>query len=135
MVMDAYQRILGRTPEQEGFDFWTNEMNKGLTGQGLVSAAVTAPEYQRTQEYQRAYTEAFRPGYQEFGPSGQYYQPIYQSSYSRYQQPSQFYRPSYSGPSFSNPFNYGGGGFGRSMYFNEGGDVAEDEGIAALRNA
>lgn len=116
MVTDAYQRILGRAPEAGNLNYWDRQMQQGLTGQGLVGGVTALPEFQRQQEYQRAYTEAFRPGYQEFGPSGQYYQPIYQSSYSQYQQPRGFYSPSYGGPSaFRNPFaygGYGGGGYG-----------------------
>ena len=138
LVMDAYQRIAGRAPDQEGFDFWTDQMRQGMTGQGLVSGFTASPEFQRQQEYNRAYTEAFRPGYQEFGPNQQYYQPIYQS---RYSEPTGMYRPSY------NPFSYDGGAMGgdrpnldaiRSlpMYamsgaprFTEGSDTG-DQGIA-----
>lgn len=142
LVMDAYQRIAGRAPDQQGFDFWSNQMQQGMTGQGLVSGFTTSPEFQRQQEYQRAYTEAFRPGYQEFGPNQQYYQPIYQSRYTNYSRSPGFYQPSY------NPFSYGGGGGYGSMggyggmgggygsFYAEGGEIdeAEDEGIAALRN-
>jgi hypothetical protein len=106
MVKDAYQRILGREPDAEGLAYWTNQMQKGLTGQGAVAAATTSPEFQRQREYERAYTEAFRPDYKEFGPSGQYYQPIYQSSYKNYQQPDRFYAPSYDMPAAVNPFDY-----------------------------
>ena len=158
LVMDAYQRILGRTPDQEGFNFWTNEMNRGLTGQGLVSAGVTAPEFQRTQEYQRAYTEAFRPGYQEFGPTGQYNQPIYLGNYTNYARSPEFAQPLYNttmmtpqdvGYGFGsfNPFAYGGtnpfagdtaaptGGSateGGSPAAARGGRIKNDDGIAAL---
>jgi hypothetical protein len=135
MVTDAYRRIAGKTPDQEGFNYWTGEMNRGLTGQGLVSGFTTSPEFQRTQEYQRAYTEAFRPGYQEFGPSGQYYQPIYQSSYSNYPSAARPYQPTYSTRMMSpSQMGYGFGSFNPFSYA-EGGDVEEDEGIAALRNA
>lgn len=130
MVNQAYQNILGRAPDQAGANYWNAQMQQGLTGQGLVGGFTSSPEFQRQQEYSRAYTEAFRPGYQEFGPSGQYYQPIYQSSYSQYAQPNRYYSPSYGGPSFRNPFTY--------MY-EEGGPIKvgydheeDDQGIAAL---
>lgn len=123
-----------------------------LTGQGQVAAMTTSPEFQRQQDYNRAYTEAFRPDYKEFGPSGQYYQPIYQSSYDRYQQPSYFYSPGYT---MQSPFSYPQGGYGsvssssaRSAPTNtiggigvggrlaEGGQIddnpGDDEGIRAL---
>lgn len=106
LVSAAYERIVGRTPDEEGFKFWTEQMNKGLTGQGLVGGFTGNPEFQRTREFERAYTEAFRPGYKEFGPSGQYYQPIYQSSYQGAQQPARFYAPSYDMPAAVNPFDY-----------------------------
>ena len=50
------------------------------------------------------YTQANRPGYSEFGPSGQFQQPIYRSSYEGYVQPAAFYAPSYDMPAFYNPF-------------------------------
>jgi hypothetical protein len=105
LVASAYDKIVGRQPDAGGYEFWTNEMQqKGLTGQGLVSGFTQSPEFQRQQEFQKAYTEAFRPGYQEFGPSGQYYQPIYQSSYNRAISPPGFYSPGYDMPAFYNPF-------------------------------
>ena len=140
LVNMAYQNILGRAPTAYDSYVMGEQMRQGLTGQGLVSFGTTSPEFQRRQEYNRAYTEAFRPGYQEFGPSGQYYQPIYQSQYTNYSRAPGFYQPSY------NPFSYGGGGGGYGgmggmsggygSFYAEGGEVddAEDEGIAALRN-
>lgn len=199
MIQSAYQNILGRRPDPSGFQSYMTEMNRGLTGQGLVSALTTSPEFQRQQEYQRGYTAAFRPGYQEFGPSGQYNQPIYQGGYTNYSRSPDFYQPSYDvgmmspqqmgygfgsfnpasflprSPRGSSPFErrgsgafdrsgggfgggdllgalgnfdnygasggrggrggfgggYGGGGFG---FYAEGGEIEEDEGIAALRD-
>lgn len=129
LVNRAYRNILRRAPDTAGQSYWQNQMRQGMTGQGLVSGFTGSPEFQRQQEFDRAYTEAFRPGYQEFGPSGQYYQPIYQQRYTNYAQSPGFYSPGYSGPSFMNPFSYGGGDM---RMFEEGGEV-EDEGIAALR--
>lgn len=148
----TYRQIMKRAPDlltQQGLQ---TQMEQGLTGQGLVGALTSSPEFQRQQEVSRAYTEAFRPGYQEFGPSGQYYQPIYQPSYTNYSQSPFFYQPSYGASLMSpsmmgygfgsfnpNPFSYGGrGGFGGmggygGYGYAEGGEI-EDEGIAALRN-
>lgn len=172
MVRGAYRNILGREPDTGGFNYYAGEMGRGLTGQGLVSRMTESPEFQRSQDYQRAYTAAFRPGYQEFGPSGQYYQPIYQGEYTNYARSPEFYQPSYDvgmmspqrmGYGFGsfNPFSYGGmgGGFGGGFggmssrfggfggrgggfggrggfggYYAEGGEIEEDEGIAALGN-
>ena len=135
MLNLAYQKILGRAPDTTALQFWPEAFNKGLTGQGFISSLTTSPEFQRTQEYQRAYTEAFRPGYQEFGPSGQYYQPIYQSSYANYPSAARPYQPTYSTRMMSpSQMGYGFGSFNPFSYA-EGGDVEEDEGIAALRNA
>lgn len=128
MIRGAYRNILGREPDAGGFNYYAGEMGRGLTGQGLVSRMTESPEFQRSQDYQRAYTSAFRPGYQEFGPSGQYYQPIYQSSYTNYSRSPDFYQPSYGARMMSpqqmgygfgsfNPFAYGGmGGQGFGGY-------------------
>lgn len=110
LINMAYQNILGRAADPAGMNYYSQKMNReGGTGQGLVSAFTSSPEFQRTQEFNRAYTEAFRPGYQEFGPSGQYYQPIQQQQYTNYAQSPGFYSPSYGGysPSTYNPFYYG----------------------------
>ena len=133
-VQQGYQSMLGRAPSAYEQQYWDAEMGRGLTGQGLVAAGLASPELQRRQEFSRAYTEAFRPGYQEFGPSGQYYQPIYQSGYTNYSRSPGFYQPSY-GTSMMAPsqMGYGFGSFNPFAYA-EGGTIAEDEGIAALRN-
>ena len=142
----TYRQIMKRSPDlltQQGMQ---RQMEQGLTGQGLVGSLTSSPEFQRQQEVQRAYTEAFRPGYQEFGPSGQYYQPIYQSNYTNYSRSPFFYQPSYGASMMSpsmmgygfgsfnpNPFSYGGyGGYGGYGRYAEGGEI-EDEGITALR--
>lgn len=158
LISNAYQNILGRGPDQEGFNYWSNAVRQGLTGQGLVAGFTTSPEFQRTQEFQKAYTEAFRPGYKEFGPNKQYYQPIYQrgSSYTDYRNP--MYESGPFGGSYGygaqNPFShfqgsYGSvpaapraapsnmiGGVGVSGRYAEGGEVddnpGDDEGIRAL---
>lgn len=125
LVMDAYRRIAGKEADPEGFKFWSDRMQQGLTGQGLVSGFVTSPEFQRSREFERAYTEAFRPDYKEFGPSGQFYQPIYQSGYRNYEQPSQPYRPSYA---MQNPFEY----VSKLQELGaKGAEPAADKGIAA----
>ena len=119
LVNMAYQRLLNRQPDPGGLASYNQEMMRGLTGQGLVSALANSPEFQRTQDFQRAYTSTFRPGYQEFGPSGQYNQPIYLSSYTDYARSPGFIQPQYNtemmtpqqlGYGFGsfNPFAYGG---------------------------
>lgn len=158
LIMNAYQNIAGRGPDQEGFNYWSNAMRQGMTGQGLVAGFTTSPEFQRTQEFQKAYTEAFRPGYKEFGPNQQYYQPIYQrgSSYTDYRTP--MYASGPFGGSFGygmqSPFSYTQGsygsvasapraapsnmigGIGVGGRYAEGGEVddnpGDDEGIRAL---
>lgn len=158
LVNQSYQNIFGRAPTPFELFNMGNRMRQGLTGQGLVSAMTTSPEFQRQQEYQKAYTEAFRPGYKEFGPSGQYYQPIYQtgSSYVDYRSPMYSSGPfggSY-GYGTQNPFSYSQGSYGsvasapRAPATNmiggvgvggryaEGGEIddnpGDDEGIRAL---
>jgi hypothetical protein len=108
LVDAAYANILNRQADPEGRAYYQNKMREGLTGQGLVAELTKSPEFQRQREFERAYTETYRPDYKEFGPSGQYYQPIYQSSYKNYQQPSKFYAPSYDLPPAVNPFDYSG---------------------------
>ena len=119
LVNMAYQRLLNRQPDTGGLASYSQEMMRGLTGQGLVSALARSPEFQRTQDFQRAYTSTFRPGYQEFGPSGQYNQPIYTGSYTNYARSPEFAQPLYNttmmtpqqlGYGFGsfNPFAYGG---------------------------
>jgi len=130
-------------------------MIKGLTGQGLVSALANSPEFQRTQDFQRAYTSTFRPGYQEFGQSGQYNQPIYLGNYTNYARSAEPAQPLYNttmmtpqdlGYGFGsfNPFAYGGTNpfadqtaapaspSGSSTAAARGGRIKNDEGIAAL---
>jgi hypothetical protein len=60
--------------------------------------------FQRVSAPDIKYTQAMRPGYQEFGPSGQFQQPIYRPSYSGYVQPTSFYAPTYDAGNFYNPF-------------------------------
>ena len=158
LVNMAYQRLLNRQPDPGGLANYSQEMIKGLTGQGLVSALARSPEFQRTQDFQRAYTSTFRPGYQEFGPTGQYNQPIYTGSYTNYARSPEFAQPLYNtammtpqqlGYGFGsfNPFAYGGtnpfagdttaptGGTatgGGSTAAARGGRIKNDDGIAAL---
>ena len=157
LVNMAYQRLLNRQPDPEGLAYYSQEMTRGLTGQGLVSALANSPEFQRTQDFQRAYTSTFRPGYQEFGPSGQYNQPIYLSNYTNYARSPEFTQPVYNttmmtpqdvGYGFGsfNPFAYGGtnefasadtapassSAAGGSTAAARGGRIKDDEGIAAL---
>lgn len=153
LVNMAYQRLLNRPPDEAGLAHYSQEMTRGLTGQGLVSALANSPEFQRTQDFQRAYTSTFRPGYQEFGPSGQYSQPIYLSSYTDYARSPGFTQPMYNtammtpqdlGYGFGsfNPFAYGG----TNPFAGEaaaqtsegtpaaasGGRIKDDDGITAL---
>lgn len=73
--------------------------------QDYQAANVAVPSgFQPTPISDQAYTAANRPGYQEFGPSGQFQQPIYQSSYQNYVQPTSFYSPGYDVPALYNPF-------------------------------
>lgn len=158
LVNMAYQRLLNRQPDVGGLAAYSQEMTRGLTGQGLVSALANSPEFQRTQDFQRAYTSTFRPGYQEFGPTGQYNQPIYTGSYTNYARSPEFAQPLYNttmmtpqdlGYGFGsfNPFAYGGtnqfagdtaaptGGSatgGGSTAAARGGRIKNDDGIAAL---
>ena len=157
LVNMAYQRLLNRQPDPEGLAYYSQEMTRGLTGQGLVSRLANSPEFQRSQDFQRAYTATFRPGYQEFGPSGQYNQPIYLSSYTNYARSPEFAQPLYNttmmtpqqlGYGFGsfNPFAYGGvnefasadtapassSTAGGSTAAARGGRIKNDEGIAAL---
>jgi hypothetical protein len=125
LVDTAYANILGREADPAGRAYYQNQMRQGLTGQGLVAAMTASPEFQRQREFERAYTEAFRPDYKEFGPSGQFYQPIYQSGYRNYEQPSQPYRPSYA---MQNPFEY----VSKLQELGaKGAEPAADKGIAA----
>lgn len=158
LVNMAYQRLLNRPPDEAGLANYSQEMTRGLTGQGLVSALANSPEFQRTQDFQRAYTSTFRPGYQEFGPSGQYNQPIYLSSYTDYARSPGFIQPQYNtemmtpqdvGYGFGsfNPFAYGGTNpfagdtaapvspsapSGSSTAAARGGRIKDDDGITAL---
>jgi len=157
LVNMAYQRLLNRQPDPEGLAYYSQEMTRGLTGQGLVSKLTSSPEFQRSQDFQRAYTSTFRPGYQEFGPSGQYNQPIYLSNYTNYARSPEFAQPLYNttmmtpqqlGYGFGsfNPFAYGGtnefasadtapassSAAGGSTAAARGGRIKDDEGIAAL---
>lgn len=95
-LKDAYQQLIGHPITQQEIQPLMGELEKGLTGYGAVNMGATAPEVQRMQDYQRAYTTAYRPGYQEFSPSGQYQQPIYMPSYGNYAAPKAPYSPSYS---------------------------------------
>lgn len=158
LVKMAYQKLLNREPDTAGLANYSQEMMRGLTGQGLVSALANSPEFQRTQDFQRAYTSTFRPGYQEFGPSGQYNQPIYLSSYTNYARSPEFTQPLYNttmmtpqdlGYGFGsfNPFAYGGtnpfageaaaqassGTAGEgSVAAAGGGSIKDDDGITVL---
>ena len=73
---------------------------------GDTSTPVSGPPigYQPIPYQDLSYTRAFRPGYREFGPSGQFQQPIYRSSYENYVQPAAFYSPGYDLGPFYNPF-------------------------------
>jgi hypothetical protein len=62
------------------------------------------PGYVAIPAEQLAYSQAFRPGYREFGPSGQFQQPIYQSSYEGYAAPTGLYSPSYGIDNLYNPY-------------------------------
>lgn len=117
LVNQAYQSMLGRAPTGAEQQMMSGQMQRGLTGQGLAAFGAASPEFQRQREFERGYSEVFRPDYQEFGPSGQFYQPIYQSNYRNYMQPQQLYSPGYGGEfggGMRNPFAYGGrmGGMG-----------------------
>ena len=69
------------------------------------AALLQRPEgYTPISAEQFAYSQANRPGYREFGPSGQFQQPIYQSSYEGYAAPPTFYSPGYSLGNLYNPF-------------------------------
>lgn len=83
------------------------DLFKALQPQDPYQASnVSSPSgFTPTSAEDQAYTAANRPGYQQFGPSGQFQQPIYRSSYSNYVQPTSYYSPGYSMPPVYNPFN------------------------------
>lgn len=93
LVMDAYQQITGRKPTQDQLSALLQEFGRGLTVAGAVQSGVTSPEVKARQDYERAYTTAYRPGYREFSQTGQYFQPIYTPSYGGYPAPAAPYRP------------------------------------------
>lgn len=95
-LMDAYKQLMGHPISQQEIPGLMGELEKGLSGTGAVIMGATSPEVQRMQEYERAYTTAYRPNYQEFSPSGQYQQPIHMISYANYAAPNAPYRPSYN---------------------------------------
>jgi hypothetical protein len=84
LVTSAYRDILGRNPEPAGFQHSTNAMIGGMTGGDLVRGFIGTPEFQQAQDYQRAFTRAFRPGYEQFGPNQQFYPSIYRPGYTDY---------------------------------------------------
>lgn len=84
LVTSAYRDILGRNPEPAGLQHSTNAMISGMTGGDLVRGFIGSPEFQQAQDYQRAFTKAFRPGYEQFGPNQQFYPSIYRPGYTDY---------------------------------------------------
>ena len=70
------------------------------------AALLVRPEgYTPISAEQLSYSQAFRPGYKEFGPGGQFQQPIYQSSYEGYVAPTGgFYSPGYGIDNLYNPY-------------------------------
>lgn len=70
------------------------------------------------QQFNRAYTENFRPGYKEFGPSGQYYQPIYNPQYSNFSRAPGFYSPGYGAFGGGGGYSAGFGGFGYNPFIS-----------------
>jgi hypothetical protein len=48
-LTSAYQQMLGRAPDQAGYDFWSKSLANGSTPQQVISAMQTSPEYQQAQ--------------------------------------------------------------------------------------
>ena len=44
-VTMIYYGMLGRVPEQGGFDYWVAQLNAGASGLDLVNGFLSAPEY------------------------------------------------------------------------------------------
>lgn len=81
------------------------QQNTGQNQQQARAAEIEQMQSQLAQlpgyAEQRDYTATARPGYQEFGPSGQFYQPIYKPEYENYARSPEMYSPGYDAP---NPF-------------------------------
>src|SRR6185369_15661546 len=45
VVMAAYQRYLGRGPENDGLTFWVAQMRHGLSDESLEAGFIGSPEY------------------------------------------------------------------------------------------
>jgi len=45
----AYQQLLGRAPDQAGYDYWNNALNSGANPQDIIKAFQASPEYQQSQ--------------------------------------------------------------------------------------
>ncbi len=46
MVTDFYAAMLDRTPDEEGYNYWTNRLNIGMTGQSIAAGFVNSPEFE-----------------------------------------------------------------------------------------
>lgn len=92
-----------------------SDLNQGAnaTTNNPTTASNTAPANPfnpQGRQFSRAYTETARPGYKEFGESGQYYQPIYQPQYTNYSTAPGFYSPGYGAFGGGGGFSAGFGG-------------------------
>ncbi len=45
IVTDFYAAMLDRTPDEEGYNYWTNRLNIGMTGQSIAAGFVNSPEF------------------------------------------------------------------------------------------
>jgi hypothetical protein len=45
----AYQKLLGRAPDQAGYDYWLNSLNSGANPQDIIKAFQGSQEYQQNQ--------------------------------------------------------------------------------------
>lgn len=86
--MEAYTHALMRQMRQMGAAQGPAPEKQGPaptfdTAAASAGMRETIPGYAES----AAYTAGARPGYQEFGPNGQFYQPIYQPTYTDYHNP------------------------------------------------
>ena len=45
LVRSSYQELLGRAPDQAGFDFWVNFLQQGARDEQVTAGFIGSPEY------------------------------------------------------------------------------------------
>jgi len=53
-LVNLYQNVLGRAPDQAGYNYWNNAMKNGATINDISKFFVTSPEYQQMGSIQRS---------------------------------------------------------------------------------